>query len=86
MNEIKLKGESVIRSDVLAKRHSLSGRQAKALEFMIEHGELAIQDFEKLYPEVTRRTLQRELKALVDLNLIKAIGSTHPSTYVLVAS
>ena len=86
MNEIKLKGESVIRSDVLSKRHSLSARQAKALQYTMEHGELAIQTFEKLYPDVTRRTLQRDLKGLVDLNLIETAGATNFLTYVLVVS
>lgn len=86
MQEIKLRGESIIRADVLAKRHRLSERQTKALQYIIEHGQLTIKDFESLYPNVTRRTLQRELKDLIDLKLIEAIGATNLLTYKLVTS
>lgn len=86
MQELKLRGESIIRADVLAKRHRLSERQAKALQYIIEHGQLTIKDFESLYPNLTRRTLQRELKDLIDLKLIEVIGATNLLTYKLVTS
>ncbi len=86
MQEIKLRGESIIRADVLAKRHRLSERQTKVLQYIIEHGQLTIKDFEGLYPNVTRRTLQRELKDLIDLKLIEANGATNLLTYKLVTS
>jgi len=86
MQEIKLRGESIIRADVLAKRHHLSERQTKALQYIIEHGQLTIKDFEGLYPNVTRRTLQRELKDLIDLKLIEANGATNLLIYKLVTS
>lgn len=86
MQEIKLRGESIIRSDVLAKRHRLSGRQSKALQYIIEHGRISIKEFEGLYPDVTRRTLQRELKDLLDLKLIEATGATNLLAYSFVVS
>ena len=63
--EVKQRGELAIRRDVLVKQHGLSGRQAKAIEHILEHGGLTIQDFERLCPDVNRRTLQRDLKKMV---------------------
>jgi len=81
--EVKQRGEQAIRRDVLAKRHGLSERQAKALGFVVEHGSLTIQDFEKLCPEVNRRSLQRDLKKLMDGGLLVAHGETHNLSYRL---
>ena len=86
MQEIKNKGESVIRSDLLSREHNLSPRQVTAMRYIFENEEMGIKDFETLYPTVTRRTLQRELKKLLDLNLIQAIGATNQLQYRLVAS
>lgn len=81
--EVKTRGEQAIRRDVLAKEHRLSERQAKALGHILEHGSVTIQDFESLCPEVNRRTLQRDLKAMVDSGLIVAEGGTHHLLYQL---
>jgi len=68
-------------------RHSyrirLSDRQAKALAHLQEHGSLTIQDFEGLCPDVNRRSLQRDLKAMVDRGLIVTEGGTHQLLYRL---
>jgi hypothetical protein len=57
MIEAKERGEQVIRRDVLVQKHSLNDRQSKALVFLLEHNKLTIQDFEKLCPDVNRRSL-----------------------------
>ncbi len=44
---------------------------------------MTIRDFERLCPEVNRRTLQRDLKEMVDGGLISASGGTHNLAYVL---
>jgi Fic family protein len=85
--EVRERGEQAIRRDVMAKQHNLSGRQAKAIGHILEHGSLTIQDFERLCPQVTRRTLQRDLKFLTDKGLVaeKATSPTDPTKlYVLV--
>ena len=81
--EVRERGEQAIRRDVLVKEHSLSDRQAKALGHILEHGSLTIQDFEHLCPEVNRRSLQRDLKAMVDRGLIVTEGETHHLLYRL---
>jgi Fic family protein len=85
--EVRDRGEQAIRRDVLAKEHGLSDRQAKALGHILEHGSLTIQSFERLYPEVNRRSLQRDLKAMIEKGVVieKATSPTDPTKrYVLV--
>ncbi|MFO8008035.1 MAG: Fic family protein [Candidatus Brocadiia bacterium] len=86
MREVTARGEQAIRCDVLAKQHGLSERQVLAIGYILEHGELAIGDYEDICPDVSRRTLQRDLKAMVDDGLLTESGtsSTDPTKrYVL---
>ena len=48
-----------------------------------EHGSLTIQGFEHLCPEVNRRSLQRDLKRMVDIGLLVTEGETHLLLYRL---
>jgi predicted HTH transcriptional regulator len=73
--------EQAIRRDILTKEYSLSERQTKALGHILEHGSLTIQDFERLCPEVNRRSLQRDLKAMVDKRLLISEGATNKLVY-----
>ena len=82
LDEVKERGELVIRRDALARRHDLSNRQAVALGHVLEHGALKIGDFERLCPGTTRRTLQRDLKALVEKGLLLPRGSTNRLEYL----
>ncbi|MCK5913722.1 MAG: Fic family protein, partial [Desulfuromusa sp.] len=77
MIEVKERGEQVIRRDVLVQKHSLNDRQSKALTYLLEHNKLTIQDFEKLCPNVNRRSLQRDIKGMLDKELISSGGATH---------
>jgi Fic family protein len=81
--EIREHGEKAIRRDVLVKEYRLSNRQGKALAHILGHGSLTIQDFEALCPEVNRRSLQRDLKAMVERGLIVTEGGTHHLIYRL---
>lgn len=84
MREVQERGEIVIRRDVLAKKHRLSERQSAALEHAFEQGGLRIQDYEALFPKTNRRTLQRELKAMVEKGLLISEGATNQLFYRLV--
>jgi Fic family protein len=81
LTEVKQRGEQAMRRDVLIKEHGLSDRQAKALGHILEHGSLTIQDFERLCLEVNRRSLQRDLKAMVDVGLLVSEGATNQLVY-----
>ena len=84
--EVRDRGEQAIRRDVLSKEHKLSDRQAKALGYILEHDRLTIQDYERLCPEINRRTLQRDVKAMIDKGLIfeKATSPTDPTKHYLI--
>ena len=58
-------------------------RQAKAIEHILKRGSLTIQEFQNLFPEVNRRSLQRDLKAMVDQGLVVTQGETHHLLYRL---
>jgi cell filamentation protein, protein adenylyltransferase len=83
MVEVKLRGEQVIYRDVLAQKYGLNNRQGKALGYLQQHGKLTIQDFEKICPEVNRRSLQRDLKGMIEKDLLKVEGSTNRLVYFL---
>jgi len=67
----------------LVKQHGLSDRQATAIEHILQHGSLTIQNFERLCPDVNRRTLQRDLKKMVMGGLLLTEGETHNLLYRL---
>jgi Fic family protein len=82
LDEVKARGERTIRRDVLARKHSLSDRQALALGHVMEHGKLTIQDFELLSPGTHRRTLQRDLRDLAAKKLLRPTGATNRLQYI----
>jgi len=73
----------VIRRDVLVQRHDLSPRQAQALMHILEQGSINIQEFEALCPEVNRRTLQRELRNMLEKGVLVTEGATNRLIYRL---
>ena len=75
--------ERAIARDVLAQQYGLSTRQAATLGFILERGNLTIQDFEQLCTRINRRSLQRDLKAMLDKGMLIAEGATNQLTYRL---
>ena len=53
-----------------------------ALGHVLEHGALTIQGLESLCASVNRRSLQRDLKGLLDKGLLVAEGATNRLTYL----
>ena len=80
--EVKDRGELAIRYDVLSRRHELTARQSQALGHILERGRTTIGELEPLFPEVARRTLQRDLRVLVEKGLILREGWTSRLEYV----
>ena len=87
-------GKKVILKDTLIQDHNLSSRQGMIIEHILKNGNLVPKDFEDLClkmskmdkkdkRKITVRTLQRDLKALVDKKIIKPEGATHKMVYVL---
>ena len=83
LREIKDLGKQAIKQSLLMKEHHFSERQRLAIDHMTTEGSLSIQQFEKMCPDVTRRTLQRELKDLIDKGLVISSGATSNLIYQL---
>lgn len=83
MQEIKTKGEVVIRADVLCKLHNLSEQQTKVVQHILQYGELTIKEFAVLCTNTSRRSLQRDLKNLVDKGLLRTEETTNQLIYKL---
>jgi Fic family protein len=73
--EVKQRGERAIHRDILVQKHKLSERQAIALGHVLESGALTIQELEALCEGVNRRTLQRDLKDMVEKGLFDEHGT-----------
>lgn len=82
LSNVRERGELAIRRDILALRGQLSKRQALAVDFVLENGRIAIGDFQELCPDAHRRTLQRDLKLMVEHGLLIRHGSTNKVEYL----
>ena len=85
MQEVRERGEKTIRHDLFlgkAKEAGLKDRQLSLLAFILEQGRGSIGDCEK-HVGGNRRTLQRDLKALVGKGFLREVasGSTDPTKY-----
>jgi Fic family protein len=74
LQEVKTKGEWAIRADVIAASKKLNARQASLVAAFLERKKLSLADGENLFPDVIRRTLQRDLKRLVEAGLVSEVG------------
>jgi Fic family protein len=85
LTEVKELGQQAIRRDILVQQYDLNERQGKAVAYLIQHGKLTIQDLESLCPNVNRRSLQRDLKGMLEKGLIIEVGSgaTDPTRHYI---
>lgn len=83
LTEVKTRGERAIRRDVIIREHRLNARQALAVEYLLENPELRIEDLEALCPGVNRRTLQRDLRGLVEQGVVTPLGAARAAHYKL---
>ena len=83
MDEVTERGKRAIRRDVIAREYALNPRQVLAVGHLLERDELRIEELEGLCPGVNRRTLQRDLRDLVQQGVVKSIGAARAVRYVL---
>ena len=81
LQEVKEKGEQAMRRDIIASKYNLTDRQTRALGYVLEHGRMSIQDLEALLPDTNRRSIQRDLKDMIEKGLLKAEGATNRLKY-----
>lgn len=83
LREVKNLGEQAIKQSVFSSKIPLSDRQKVAVNYMAIEGSVSMQKVMRLFPEITKRTLQRELKDLIEKGLVKSTGSTNNVLYEL---
>ncbi|MEO0770153.1 MAG: TetR/AcrR family transcriptional regulator [Cyanobacteria bacterium J06649_4] len=65
----------------LTKQHALNSRQRAAIAHVLTHSNLTIQTLESICPGPSRRTLQRDLKQLVERKIFESRGNTNQLIY-----
>ena len=73
-------GNSVV-LDVLAKQYQLNSRQTSILKYSTHSSTITIQNCEAMFPNVSRRTLQRDLKVMQEEKLLLSQGNTDRRSY-----
>ena len=64
-------------------KNRLSERQIRLINNIIKYDSVNIRIFNKLYPYLTKRTLQMEISKLVDMKLLQVIGNSTKREYAL---
>ncbi|PSB12495.1 TetR/AcrR family transcriptional regulator [Pleurocapsa sp. CCALA 161] len=75
--------QSIQPLDKLISSHQLNSRQSLILNYAFSNSEITIKNCEHMFPNVSRRTLQRDLKTLSDRNLLLCQGNTDQRSYRL---
>ena len=83
MQETQEHGRHIIKADLIAREHGLNERQMTAIVHLMEHHQIDIQTYQNLCPDVTRRTLGRDLKVCVEKRILTQKGHTNASYYTL---
>ena len=76
----EIKGKK-IDSSVLKK---LNERQKKTLQLLKKREVLLPSDIYELHPDVSKRTLRRDMTSLGELGIVKQEGSTRDTKYILI--
>lgn len=81
LQEVRNLGQQIMKLDILTIQHDLSKREKEAIEQALDQNGLSIKELQLLFPDTSKRTLQRELKHLLDLGLLKVEGATNDRRY-----
>ncbi len=64
-------------------RVKVSNRQERIVEYLQDYGILQNKDFPSLFPDISEDTVLRDLKVLIDMDIVQKAGSTKSSRYEL---
>jgi len=62
-------------------RIRLTPRQERIVEYLQDYGIMQNKDFPRLFPDISEDTVLRDLKTLLDMDIIQKTGSTKSSRY-----
>ena len=66
-----------------ATENKSNSRQERIIEYLQDYGVLQNKDFSTLFPDISEDTILRDLKTLVDMDIVQKLGSTKSSRYEL---
>ncbi len=69
--------------NTIRENQGLNERQLKVVYLIKEKGQISLSDFKLIYPDIADRTLNRDLQALVDKNILKSHGDKKGRRYSL---
>jgi AcrR family transcriptional regulator len=69
--------------DKVVKQYKLNSRQSLILQYASRNSEITIQNCEAMFPDLSRRTLQRDLKAMLEQGFLLCQGNTDLRCYRL---
>ncbi len=81
--EVRQRGEHAMRQDVFARGHNLTERHVMAVGVVLDQGRLTVADVQRCCPGTPRRTLQRDLRGLVEKGVLVRRGQTSRVAYRL---
>ncbi|MBW6441556.1 Fic family protein [Patescibacteria group bacterium] len=64
-------------------RTRVSKRQERIIEYLQDYGMLQNKDFPRIFPDLSEDTVLRDLKSLIDMDIVQKLGSTKSSRYEL---
>jgi AcrR family transcriptional regulator len=83
IGDATIKRNSFNSLEKVAKQYKLNSRQSLILEYAGHSSKITIQNCEAMFPDISRRTLQRDLKVMLDQKLLIPEGNTDLRCYVL---
>lgn len=81
LREVMKRGENAIKSSMLAFRNGLNERQAEIIAEFINKKSLSVSELENVFPNIGRRTIQRDLKKLEEKGFVKINGTSKNTSY-----
>jgi AcrR family transcriptional regulator len=78
-----IKSNSFNSLDKAAKQYKFNSRQSLILRYASQNPEITIQNCQAMFPDVSRRTLQRDLKVMLEQKLLLPEGNTDRRCYRL---
>ena len=64
----------------------ISDRQKKILSFLKKSGRVQIQEVKQVFPEVTKRTIRRDFKQMLNQGLVERLGEKNNTCYQIKTS
>lgn len=84
LEEVKESGKQAMQVDIIGQEYTLNSRQIEAVRHLLKHETISIQQYQNMFSHVVRRTLQRDMKSMIDKKLLDSEGETNKLIYRLI--